>query len=87
MKETEDRQKREELEREKERKLTEEKKKRKQRRGFTPSQMCLLQQQLQQHVQLTAQHFLQCCQHPHYHKHADMCKIMLVGTSRKFYLT
>lgn len=77
MKETEDRRKREELETEKLRKM-EELKKKKHKRGFVPHQKCLLQQQLQQHVQLITQHFLQTYQHPRFYYYANYCKTMLV---------
>lgn len=78
MKETEDREKREELEKGKLEIMEKTKKKKKQKRGFVPSQIYLLQQQLQQHVQLTTQHFLQTFQHPRYFYYAETCKTMLV---------
>lgn len=84
MQETEDRQRREELEMENLRILEEIKKqeelmrKKKERRGMVPTQILLLAQQMRQHVQLTTQHFLQTYKHPTYHYYSGICRTMLV---------
>lgn len=81
MKETEDRQRREEEEEvEKEEAAQRERvRQREAQRGFVPNQMCLLAQQLRQHVQLTTQHFMQTYQHPRFDCYASICKTMLVS--------